>query len=92
MEKNDIPVTIYVTLDDISLIEVEGSGRILSNQLINSDMLLLKVNGSGTINVDVRTLSLGMLIKGNGKNCCKRQHGRQFFKSAWKWPGDRIES
>jgi len=42
MEKNDIPVTIYVTLDDISLIEVEGSGRILSNQLINSDMLLLE--------------------------------------------------
>ncbi len=65
--KNEIPVTIYVTVDEISLIEIDGIGKIFSNELISSDILLLKVSGSGTINVDVRCLSLGMIVKGNGR-------------------------
>ena len=65
--KDEVFATIYVTVDDINLIEVNGNGKIISNQPINSDMLLLKVVGSGSINIDVRSLSLGMIVKGSGK-------------------------
>lgn len=64
---NTIPVTVYVTVDEINLIEVDGAGKIFSNQPINSDLLLLKVSGSGLINVDIRALSLGMIVKGSGR-------------------------
>ena len=77
---NKFPVTIFVTIDEISLIEVNGNGKIFSNQLINSDMLLLKVSGSGTINVEVRTLSLGMIVKGNGKIYAKGSTGDSFIR------------
>jgi hypothetical protein len=78
--RNETPVTIYITADDISLLEVEGSGRIFSSRIINSDMLLLKVVGSGSIHVDVRTLSLGMIVKGNGKIYAKGSTGDSFTR------------
>ncbi|MCC7233304.1 MAG: DUF2807 domain-containing protein [Bacteroidia bacterium] len=64
---NNRPVTIYVTMEDINLIEINGDAKVYSSQLINSDFLLLKVNGSGSIKLDVRSLSLGMIVKGDGK-------------------------
>lgn len=64
---NHKPLTIYVTIGEINLIEINGNARVYSSQLINSDMLLLKVNGSGSIRLDVRSLSLGMVVKGSGK-------------------------
>ncbi|MCX6292276.1 MAG: DUF2807 domain-containing protein [Bacteroidetes bacterium] len=78
--KNDNPVTIFVTICDVSLLEVEGTGKIYSNQVINSDMLLLKVIGSGSIHVDVRSLSLGMIVKGNGKIYVKGSTGDSFTR------------
>ena len=77
---NDLPVTIYVTMDDISLIEVNGTGRIFSSQVIYSDILLLKVVGSGSIQVDVRSLSLGMIVKGNGKIYAKGITGDSYTR------------
>ncbi len=77
---NDLPVTIYVTMDDISLIEVNGIGKIFSNQILYSDILLLKVVGSGSIQVDVRTLSLGMIVKGNGKIYAKGSTGDSYTR------------
>jgi uncharacterized protein YpmS len=73
-------VTIYVTVNDINLIEVDGNGKISGNQLINSDMLLLKVVGAGTINLDVRALSLGMIVKGNGKIYAKGSTGDSYVR------------
>jgi hypothetical protein len=60
-------VDVYVTVADINLIEVKGNGRISGTSLINSDMLLIKVTGNGRVDVDVRALSLGMIVNGNGK-------------------------
>jgi hypothetical protein len=77
---NDLPVTIYVTMDDISLIEVNGSGRIFSSQVLYSDILLLKVVGSGSIQVDVRSLSLGMIVKGNGRIYAKGSTGDSYTR------------
>jgi hypothetical protein len=77
---NDLPVTIYVTMDEISLIEVNGTGKIFSNDVIYSDILLLKVVGSGSIQVDVRSLSLGMIVKGNGKIYAKGSTGDSYTR------------
>ncbi len=77
---NDLPVTIYITMDDISLIEVNGIGKIFSNQILYSDILLLKVVGSGSIQVDVRSLSLGMIVKGNGKIYAKGSTGDSYTR------------
>jgi hypothetical protein len=60
-------VTIYVSMTDINLLQVNGNGVINAQTTINSDMLLMKVIGDGVINADVRTLSLGTIINGNGK-------------------------
>ncbi len=78
--KNETPVTIYVTINDISLIEVAGGGKIYGSQIINSDMLLLKVVGNGSINVDVRSLTLGMIVRGNGKIYVKGSTGDSFTR------------
>ncbi len=64
---NNHAVTIHVTVQDINLVEVNGDAKVYANGLINSDILLLKVNGSGSIRMDVRTLTVGMIVKGKGK-------------------------
>ena len=64
---NKHAVTIHVTVQDISLVEVNGDAKVYANGRINSDILLLKVNGSGSIRMDVRTLTVGMIVKGKGK-------------------------
>jgi hypothetical protein len=64
---NKVPVTIYISTEELNLIEVNGSAKVFAQSLINTDILLLKVNGMGSIRLDVRTLSLGMIVKGSGK-------------------------
>ncbi|MBP6335328.1 MAG: DUF2807 domain-containing protein [Bacteroidia bacterium] len=77
---NQKPLTVYITIGDISLIEVNGSARVYSSQVINSDLLLLKVNGSGSIRLDVRSLSLGMIVKGSGKIYASGSSGSSFTR------------
>ena len=43
-------------------------------------MLLLKVVGNGSINVDVRSLTLGMIVRGNGKIYVKGSTGDSFTR------------
>jgi hypothetical protein len=73
-------VTVYVTMNDISLLQVNGNGAINARTLIFSDMLLLKVNGNGTINADVRALSVAMVINGGGKIIARGSSGDSFIK------------
>lgn len=77
---NSNPVTIYITVKEINLIEINGNSRLYSSEVINSDLLLLKVNGSGSIRLDVRSLSLGMLIKGSGKIIASGSTGTSYSR------------
>jgi hypothetical protein len=77
---NNRPVTIYLTVNDLSMVEVNGSARVYANGVINSDMLLLKVNGNGSIRMDVRTLTIGMIVKGSGKIIASGSTGESFSK------------
>lgn len=78
--KSNRNVNIYVTVQDINMIEVDGAARVYANQVINSDFLLLKVNGSGSIRMDVRALSLGMIVKGDGKIIASGTAGDSFSR------------
>lgn len=64
---NNIPVTVYVTVEEINRVEVNSTARVYAGEVINSDILFLKVTGNGSIKMDVRALSLGMVVKGKGK-------------------------
>ncbi len=77
---NSNPVTIYITVKEINLIEINGNSRLYSSEVINSDLLLLKVNGSGSIRLDVRSLSLGMLVKGSGKIIASGSTGTSYSR------------
>lgn len=77
---NNRPVNIYITVSDLSLVEVNGSARVYANGVINSDILLLKVNGTGSIRMDVRTLTIGMVVKGSGKIITSGSTGESFSK------------
>ena len=73
-------VNVYVTMSDISLIQINGAGVIRSLTPLSSDMLLLKISGSGIISADVRTLSVGMIINGIGKIYARGVTGDSFVK------------
>ena len=77
---NSRPVNIYVTVNEINLVEVNGNAKVYANQVINSDLLLLKVNGNGSIRMEVRSLSLGMIVKGNGRIVASGSTGDSFVR------------
>jgi hypothetical protein len=61
------PVTIYLTAEDLSLIEVNGNSKALVNGIVNSDILLLKAGDNGSIKADIRALKVGLIAKGKGR-------------------------
>jgi hypothetical protein len=73
-------VSVYVTMTDINLLQVNGSGMIRATTPLNSDMLLLKITGSGVISADVRALSVGMIINGGGKIYANGIAGDSYIK------------
>ena len=73
-------VNIYITMTDITLLQVNGSGVIHAMSTLNSDMLLLKITGSGIIRADVRALSVGMIINGGGRIYTSGVTGDSFVK------------
>jgi formylmethanofuran dehydrogenase subunit C len=77
---NSRPVSIYISVEEISLIEINGSARVFVNGSINSDILLLKVNGAGSMKVDIRALTVGMIVKGTGKIIVSGTSGESYLR------------
>ena len=73
-------VDIYITVENLNLIEVNGTARILGKGTFNTDVVLLKVNGSGSIKMDIRSLTVGMIVKGSGKIIASGSTGSSFVK------------
>ncbi len=73
-------IDIYITVEDLNLIEVNGTARIFGNGTFNTDIVLLKVNGSGSIKMDIRSLRVGMIVKGSGKIIASGSTGSSFVK------------
>ena len=78
--KNNRPVTIHISVEDISLIEINGAGKLFVNGSLNSDILLLKVNGTGSMKLDIRALTIGMIVKGTGKIIVSGTSGESYAR------------
>ena len=59
-------VSIYVTTPDISEISLGGSGKVISENLLQSDELALHVSGSGKMNLQVEADEIEASISGSG--------------------------
>ena len=74
------PVTVYVTVAELNLIEINGNAKLTSDQIIFSDILLLKINGNGSMHLDIRSFTLGMIVKGKGKIIVSGSTGDSFAR------------
>jgi hypothetical protein len=88
------PVDIYVSAEELNLIEINGSARVLGKGSLNSDIMLLKVNGNGSMKVDVRALSVGMVVNGSGKIIVSGSCGESYstIKGSGNIYSDKLQS
>ena len=77
---NNYPVDIYISAEELNLIEINGSARIFASGSINSDIILLKVNGSGSMKINVRALTVGMIVNGSGKIIVSGTSGESYLR------------
>ena len=59
-------VTIYLTMPEISVVSLGGSGKIIGENTIESDNLSLSVSGSGRIELEIEADELEQKISGSG--------------------------
>ena len=59
-------IEIFITLPFIEEIEIEGSGEVVSQEILNCDKLELEINGSGEITLTVKAENLESDISGSG--------------------------
>jgi hypothetical protein len=69
------PVNIHVTMQELDLVELTGSGTVRSSGTFFSRELTLRLSGSGEINAGVCTSKLKAAVAGSGKIGV---HGRSF--------------
>ncbi len=59
-------VNVYVTVKELCLLELTGSGNMTGQTHINCDNMTFHLAGSGDIKADVRTLTIKMKLSGSG--------------------------
>src|SRR5690349_11653831 len=57
---------LYVSMKNISELQVNGTGKIISENSIASDNLLLAVNGNGSMDVDIKGNIVKAEVAGSG--------------------------
>ena len=77
---NENAVTVYITVHNLRMIEVNSNSKVYAKNVINSDILFLSVNGAGSIKMDSRTNSIGMIVKGSGKIIASGRTDESFSK------------
>jgi Putative auto-transporter adhesin, head GIN domain len=60
------PVTIYITVKDLCLLELTGSGNIVTRSQFQCEFMSLKLSGSGDIRVMIDSKSLKANLSGSG--------------------------
>lgn len=60
------PVTIYITVTDLCLLELTGSGNIVTRSQFQCDFMNVKLSGSGDIRVMVNSKALKANLSGSG--------------------------
>lgn len=57
---------VYVSVKNVNALQVNGGGKIISENSIASDNLVLGVSGSGTLDLDVKGKTLKTEVSGSG--------------------------
>ena len=60
------PVTIYITVKDLCLLELSGSGNIVTRSQFQCEFMNIKLSGSGDIRVMVNSKSVKANLSGSG--------------------------
>lgn len=60
------PINIYVSMDKITELAIAGSGKLIGQTEINSDVLRLVNSGSGKIDLNVKAGQLSSTLSGSG--------------------------
>lgn len=61
------PVKIFISLPELRSVDISGSGKIIGENVINSDKLELNIGGSGVLNFELQVNKLITEISGSGK-------------------------
>lgn len=59
-------INVYVTVKELCLLELSGSGNMIGKGHINCDNMVMSVSGSGNIKADVRSLTMKIKVSGSG--------------------------
>lgn len=59
-------INIYVTVKELCLLELTGSGNMIGQSHINCDNMTLRIAGSGDLKADVRSLTMKLKVSGSG--------------------------
>ena len=59
-------INVYVTVKELCLLELSGSGNMVGKSHINCDNMTIHIGGSGDIKADVRSLTMKRKLAGSG--------------------------
>jgi len=65
--KLNTTMKVYVSMKNISELQVNGGGKIIAENSLASDQLYLAVNGNGSMDVDIKGNQLKAEVTGGGK-------------------------
>jgi hypothetical protein len=63
---NTQPINIYITVKEICLIELSGSGNIITKNQLNCDNMVMRLSGSGDIRASLSSNSIKTTLSGSG--------------------------
>lgn len=64
--RNHDPIRIFITLPEINRLEINGSGEIISENVLKGENLRLEIDGSGDMDIAVENLFVDARISGSG--------------------------
>lgn len=73
-------ITIYITVPEIELLSIEGSGSVVTASPINGGRLELVINGSGTMKLEATAELLFCGLKGSGQIEISGSSKQQYVK------------
>ena len=59
-------INVYITVKELCLLELAGSGKMIGKSHINCDNMTFKIAGSGSITADIRSLAVKISVSGSG--------------------------
>ena len=59
-------INVYITVKELCLLELAGSGKMIGKSHINCDNMSLRIAGSGNISADIRSLAVKISVSGPG--------------------------